>query len=259
MENMKRYELIKKDYIPVITSSGVSYGGSQQWFSDQLTKSKEARIHHNGCGLIAASDLFLYWQSTMKTMPQAISASQTFEEDGRILKEHYMTFVRYLGDRYIYILPKLGIPYFELVTTIQSYAWLHQLPFKVKCAYLINERAFLLKIIKMLKADIPVILFIGSPFPSVLYMTLLKNKEAGVTFYTEEQGSYTPVYTGVRAHYVTITGVIINKEASNKKDKVMLKIASWGETYYISYYEYCKYEMHYKADIQGGIIEICTV
>lgn len=266
MEQVKYYELSQKEYVPILNEGKTSYGGRQQWFSDRLPKSKEARTHLYGCGVIAASDLFMYWAMTMPYKKE-YSALRVLEKDGKLLKKNYMSFVEYVRDKYVYILPKVGVPNLELLLAVNRYMLFHQIPYKAQLSYLMDERKLLGQIIEMIKNDLPVIMLIGMPFPNVLYHTILKNREIGVPFYelqkkqaADQEALEEPVFklrtNYVKGHYVVITGVIINKQAKEKKEKVMLKISSWGQEYYMSYYEYCKYEIKYGVDIQGSILYI---
>lgn len=258
MEKVKRYELSRKNYISVLDEKKTSYGGSQQWFAKELKRTKQSMTHTHGCGVIATSDLFLYWAMTLP-YNKGYSVNVLLEKEGHLLKENYMTFIEYVRDTYVPILPIVGVPNIELIAAINSYTLFHHIPYKARLGYLLDEKKLLMQIIEMIKNDLPVILLIGVPFPNMLYHTLLKDKKVGVTFYEKwqkDKETYREVMHHIKGHYVTITGVIINKEAESKREKVMLRISSWGKEYYISYYEYCKYEIKYGVDIQGSIVRI---
>lgn len=256
---IKVYELSKREYVPVTCENEVSYGGRQQWFSDKIVASKATRLHKYGCGVIALADLFMYLSCTRSYIRQS-SALESLEKDGKLLKENYLSYVEYIRDKYVYVLPKLGVPNVELIVAANRYFITHQMPYLAKMGYLIDQRVLLQNMITMLQKDLPVILLIGRPFPRVIYQNVLKCKKVGVTFYeqrkSDEGYSYVPASTNVEGHYVVVTEILIDKEARQKRDKVMLKISSWGKIYYMSYYEYCKYVMRYGTSLQGSIIHI---
>lgn len=261
---IRKYELSQEMYVPVIGENGKSYGGKQEWFSKRLPRSKKAWLHQYGCGVIAGADLFMYLTMTTPYKREC-SAFKTLEKDGTLLKAHYMDFVEYVRESYIPIIPKVGVPNWVLIMAINSYLLLHQMPYKASLGYLVNETKLLTQIIKMIKKDLPVILLIGTPFPPILYKRVLKNKKIGVPFYERSESkhfnqegeiTYKVAHPPVTGHYVTVTGVIINKAAQDKRDKVMLKISSWGKLYYMSFYEYCQYEIKYGVDFQGSIVSL---
>lgn len=190
----------------------------------------------------------------------ASSAFRTLEKDGNLIKDSYMNFVEYVSEQYVYILPKVGIPNFELIVAINRYLLTHQMGYKAALGYLTDERKLLQKMITMLQKDLPVILLIGMPFPQLLHHIMWNKRKVGINFYTRSQGvdgvSYKAAITCVKGHFVVVTGILIDSEAKEKQYKVMLRISSWGKEYYVSYYEYCKYEMKYGVDLQGSIIHI---
>lgn len=259
MIHIKVYALSKKDYVPVTYENEVSYGGRQQWFSDKIVASKATRLNKYGCGVIALADLFMYLSCTRSYIKHS-SALETLEKDGKLHREDYLSYVEYIRDKYIYILPKLGVPNIELIVATNRYFISHQMPYLAKMGYLIDQRALLQNMITMLQKDLPVILLIGRPFLGVVYQNVLKHKKVGMTFYEQRKSgegySYVPASTSIEGHYVVVTQVLIDKEAEHKKDKVMLKISSWGRSYYLSYYEYCKYVMKNGTSLQGSIIQI---
>jgi len=209
--------------------------------------------------VIAASDLFMYW-AMERPYKETSSAFRTLEKDGNLLKDNYMNFVEYISEQYVYVLPKVGIPNFELIVAVNRYLLMHHMGYKATLGYLTDERKLLKKMITMLQKDLPVILLIGMPFPQLLHHTIWSKKKVGINFYTqtEEKGviSYKIANTAVKGHFVVVTGILIDSEAKEKQYKVMLRISSWGKEYYVSYYEYCKFEMKYGVDLQGSIIHI---
>lgn len=255
----KRYELSREFYVGIKGTDRLYYGGRQQWFATKLSGSRQDRIHHYGCGLMAASDLFMYWTMAHSFNKQS-PAVDALEKEGTLLQKDYMDFVQYIRERYLYVIPKLGVPNIALLLAINSYALCHHIPYKAHLSYVINERKALRKIVHMIKSDLPVILLIGMPVPPILYEKLHKDKKIGIPFYKrkEESGkiTYTVADPHVKGHYVTIIGIVIHQEAQASKEKVMLKISSWGEVYYISWLEYCQYEMRHGIELQGSFISL---
>ena len=115
-----------------------------------------------------------------------------------------------------------------------------------------KKRAKTLKrIVSQVKKNRPVILSIG---PKVLgkvdeskkVLVYQKGDSTLISFskvykgYNEEKKKNE--YKNIYDHYVTVTGVIINKQS----DTIKLQISSWGEKYYIDFGEICKYVDFYK-------------
>lgn len=219
-----------------------------------------SRIALYGCGIIATSDLFLYLTIT-RPYKKASLAFKAVDKKGNLLREKYLEFVSQVNKQYVYVFPKVGIPNIELVIALNRYFFDHQMEYKARLGYLTDEKKLLQKMIMMLQRDLPIILLIGMPMPQLLYHTVWSKKNIGIPFYTQIKEkdiiSYKVATSSlVKGHFVVVTGILIDKEATDKKYKVMLRISSWGKEYYMSYYEYCQFEMKYGVSLQGSIIHI---
>lgn len=129
--------------------------------------------------------------------------------------------------------------------------------------YLGNRKGMLSKIVKSIEKGNPVILN-QLDIPGLLY-NYISNAE-----YSEEMIGF-PLYTlscnfddygkgiiGVpdkwnvmTAHYVTITGIILDRESENE----WLRVQSWGEQYYILFNDFCNYN-DYLDWAEGTIVVI---
>lgn len=253
-KQIKKFELRHDEYIVVEDRGSKSYGGNQQWFSQRLGYGRAARTHRAGCGLIALSDLFLYWGKHLDEFGEGAPGAQLVAEAGKLNKEDYMAYVEHIRDHYVGILTRRGMLDLQLILTVNYYCLRHRIPYKAYWKGCMDDRSMLKEICRMLKEDIPVVLLISSPFPGELYKILFKNKKVGIPFYKKERnGTFTVVYPKINSHYITVTGAYIDKTAQ-KKEKVMLRISSWGTEYYISYYEYCKYVFKHGVDIESRIL-----
>ena len=109
----------------------------------------------------------------------------------------------------------------------------------------LNDITMLKRIKKSLEANQPIILMIGYTSPVIFS----RWQKVGIPFYKqvrnigsirqkkdEPYAHYEMIKTGVFGHFVTITGIVIDEKAEIASQHIMLRIASWGEEFYISYH-----------------------
>lgn len=188
---------LRSPYLSVTTPNGSSYGGSQTWFSDAL-------IHDYGCGLIAAHDLFHYFNPTQET---TFSTIETYQQSVRKLRPFFP------------ILPRLGMNGLMLMIGLNLLFLLNRMP--ERAIWHIGYRNTGREIADLLHQDLPVILSIGNNFP------LVWKKDRLSLYQKNAHGDFVKT-SSVRAHYVTVTGI----------EHGWLRISSWGQEWYINWSEY---------------------
>lgn len=249
---IKEYSLKKKMYVPIKTGGGRSYGGRQQWFSKEIKGVKDLKAyftHFNGCGVIALSDLFFYLAMTLPN-GKATRAGTFIEAYGNVNKEQYMAFVEVIREEYARIYGSCGTFAWELSQAINSYCKDNELMVKSHFEIGLSQLHMLRKMQQQLENNYPIILMIGQSSPVVLS----KFRKVGIPFFRQRRirdnkwskevkpyAEYRVAEKNVYGHFVMVTGIIIDEQASWSSQRIMLRIASWGEEYYISYEHYCKY------------------
>lgn len=239
---------LKKSYISILHQDKWSYGGSQMWFDNKT-------LHGYGCGLIAAADLLLYLGEEKLPCVAAQEAECACDEaankaenacgeaagkaEGEYSEVAYMEYIERLRRRFT-VLPRLGMPGWLLAFQL----WLYFLGKRHFCRiwWGCSVRKRDAAIVKMLRADIPVILSIGPNFPFIW------GKHKVRLYRKAENGSY--VYEqSTNAHYVTVTGI----------DREWYRISSWGKEYYISRREYAEYVRKHSLGLYSNIchIDLC--
>lgn len=267
VSQVKKYELTRTMYVPIKIGVSRSYGGRQQWFSKEIKELKNLKAyftHMNGCGVIALSDLFLY---LAMTLPQGreTQASQFLDTHGNITKEQYMAFVELVRDKYARIYASCGTFAWQLSRGMNTYFRDHNLPLKAHFEIGLSKLNLLSQMQQMLNNNYPILLMIGQSSPVVLS----KLREIGIPFFKkskrnkkklmhgeEAYNDYEIVERNVYGHFVMVTGIIIDEKANWASQRIMLRIASWGEEYYISYEHYCYYMKQISKPWLCGIISI---
>lgn len=249
MSKVTKYELSRRRYITIRNEYRRSYGGNQQWFPKESESINDKLIHDYGCGVIAITDLFLYWAITMPNGKKTLAA-RYLDENNRITKENYMAFVEVVRKKYAFIFGSAGTFGMQLERAINMYARANCITYKAKLDVGLKDLTMLQSMKKMLEDDQPVILMLGHTSP-VVFSRLRKK---GVPFFkqtrildplSKKQNSpyahYEIARRNVFGHFITITGIIIDDKSEIASQNVMLRITSWGEEYYISYHHLRQY------------------
>ena len=265
MSKIKEYGLLlQKQYISVQDQGNASYGGNQEWFPKKGRGLKSSLIHHYGCGVIALTDLFLYWALTLKDGKDTL-AGQYIDEHGKITKEKYMALVEEVRTKYAFIFGRAGTFAFQLTMAINRYIRENHIDHEAKLDLGLGDLTMLKRIQTMLNSNQPVILMIGHSFPILNFSKIKK----GVPFYRQRLGmsskvkgqhepyaKYELVKKGAFGHFVTITDMIIDEHPEHTHEHIMLKITSWGNEYYISYHHLRRYINTYSTPYLSAIITI---
>lgn len=267
MDQMKRYELKRRMYLPIKNGPLRSYGGRQQWFSKEVAGIKDLKsyfTHTNGCGVIALCDLFFYLALTYPGGKKT-AAGQKLDAYGNITKEQYMDFVGDIRDQYAMIYGGCGTFGWEIAHAVNEYCKDNEIGIKAKFESGLSELKLLKKIQDMLIRNCPVILMIGQSHP----VPLSKIKKAGIPFFKQKQTGYKGIShqnqtyatyeiaeKAVYGHFVMITGIIVDNQAQWASQRIMLRISSWGEEYYISYDHYCQFMKRISRPWLCGIISL---
>ncbi|HHX61617.1 MAG TPA: hypothetical protein GX707_13050 [Epulopiscium sp.] len=113
----------------------------------------------------------------------------------------------------------------------------------------------LVRIQNMLENDIPVIFSVGPNTPNLagdVTINLYDQLKKGELGYDDNSDLNQYEYnTRTNGHYMTITGLIIDRNA-NSENRIMLCVSSWGNKYYINYKEYREYRDY--IDNVGGTL-----
>ena len=245
-----KIELANSSYVPILRDSTVFYGGNQMWFSDDNKRSKDYIICHYGCGTIATADLFLYLAIKSDLYRNGVTESVLQGTDSAYYKD-YMSYVRKVNAYYTKTKRYIAVLGPRIAYAFNSYARTYRFKLRARWKLGLSYYDMLASIEEMLSRDIPIILSIGPNTPF-----LWKNN--GISFYTknviDEADRYHPVKSNVNSHYVTVTGIYNN--LTDCKEKIMLRISSWGKLYYINYNEYRDYIDNHGDSLTSSMIYI---
>lgn len=268
MSNVKRYDLKRRRYIAIRNQNSLSYGGSQEWFPKEVGTAKEWTMHEYGCGVVAVADLFLYWATTLKNGEETWAA-QYIEKYGTLTKETYMTYLKEVRERYVTIFPPLGTFGFQLSMVINRYAKENHIPYEANLDLSLNDLTMLKRMEEMLEHNLPIILMIGISMPMIPGFLSHGRKKKGLPFYTQKPpimpvgkqyqkpyARYELAKKGVFSHFVVITGIIVDEQAENASEHIMLKISSWGNEYYVSYHHLRYYINEISSPFLSAIISL---
>ncbi len=255
-------ELLNPAYVPIITATSTSYGGSQMWFTSKNWFSKEYLIHNYGCHTIAASDLLLYLSLRSRSLRSPIT-DLALQGSDTIYDDNYKMYVHEIYQKYTKTLRYFPIPGPKLALAINTYADTFHIGYKAYWKWTLSYYDMYERMDEMLFYDIPIILSIGPNTPNLW-------GKKGITFYQryevssqsppkdpasqEKQYRYQPVIGGVHGHYITVTGMIKDPIARN----IMLRISSWGKQYYMNYEEYREYIEETGGTFTSSIVYIRT-
>lgn len=265
MGTIKQRGIQRRSYVEIKDDRGRnSYGGNQGWFSKEEGTLKEKWMSQYGCGVVAITDLFLYWAMTRVEAKESF-VSKYIGEHYVILKEDYMKLLEEIRNRYAFIFGKAGTFGFELALGINRYNKDNQLPFVARLNMGFNSVTMLRQIEDSLKMNQPIILMIGKANPNFLRW----GDKIGIPFYKQirnirsakisERGAfarYELAKEGVGGHFVTITGMLIDEKANYAHEHIMLRISSWGEEYYISYHHLRTYIHSISSPYLSALITI---
>ena len=252
--NLRNQTVSQKGYISVTdtTDGSISYGGSQMWFdgTDFMGNMQNYLIHYFGCGLIAFNDFMQYRNNIMsleKTdyMNRVRTANISLPIVGTGLTG---------GNDFRYGIGANGLSIIYSIN-VQSATQGDSILATWEWTQTDEEQLSMIK--NMISNDIPVILSMGPRLTfdanasnGVIFnkITVPSAPYQGYTFKDSGEGS-------VKAHYVTVTGVLIDKISSN----IMLRISSWGSEYYINYAEYRNYCIESNSGIASGLVNIQSI
>lgn len=234
------------------------------WFTSPSIQ--DFMIQNYGCGLIAFTDMLAY-----QVTPQNFIFN----------KNDYMEFV-YNGNKAlpltgiptsinltipvinkpIEIEPGIGAPGPQIAATLNSCYTAGNMNYYAYWDCCLDDDTMLEEIEGMIDRDIPVIMSIGPHLQDPL-------SDPGISFYnlnfpgdalyditrTEEPYQFVESdQKNVSGHYFTVTGIFIDNISTTRK--IMLRISSWGEEYYIDYSEYRTYISNHGDQLTSSIIKI---
>ena len=213
---------------PSVDREGGSYGGSQLW-------SEQSNIRRCGCGLVAGTDLLLYLHRTRPDCQSTLFRGVPAE--GLISQRRYRLVTERVERAYLPLLPMLGMNGWMLTVGLNRHFRKEESALRSRWG--VWEGRLRGAIAEMLERDIPVILSIGTNFPKLW-------QDQRVQFYIKKtSGAYHSV-CGVKAHFVTITGM----------DERWLRVSSWGKEYYVDFWEFARYVKKHSNSLFSNIVYI---
>lgn len=252
---------LKNDYILIDEggdSHNISFGGYQGWFEDGTDKGDF--ISHQGCGLIAASDLILYLSRKDKKFSTQLT--DLVPKTDYISLEDYKKFVLafdalYIRLKWYYPFGIGGINTFDRLKTSKLNDYFEDNYINLKANWGWVENAYFEKIIDnkpslraerikgMIANDIPAIISAGSGAGIGKYDIDTADSSLGKgVVYRKKEGV-------IHNHYFTVTGIIEDKIKFEKgeSDYCMYEISSWGQKYYVSEIEIRCYSLPISTNV----------
>ena len=229
------------EYIMIRDEEEQSCGGNQLWLS-------ESRLSSYGCGVIAVSDIILYFfyhDSIMEELfcsflsKQGINLSKN--QHGILDKETYCHYIELMEMSYFPINPLVkGVTGIRLMKGFNQCAEQFGIPYFATWA--VPKKEILTYLQGMLQAEMPVLLSIGPNAPSIW-------RDIKIPFYKKEaEGKYQKEGM-INSHYVTVVGVELSTD-----EVPMLAVSSWGKKYYLNWQEYQDYVKKYSWTYFNNIL-----
>ncbi|MCR5129324.1 MAG: C39 family peptidase [Lachnospiraceae bacterium] len=198
-----------------------------------------------GCGVVAMSDLELYFtqqNSGYKAPHQSINYN---ESDGLISKSDYMDYAEYNRD-FVYKLLAHPVSYvggvapWDMENEMGYYLKENGYPYQsVNWEPTSNSNLLIQKIKAMIDNGIPVVFSYDDSEPLFMYGSIEQAKTAS----EEAFDNY------CRSHYMTIIGYTKYLKEDGKTYGYILKIVSWGNIYYVNYDQYTKTWLDFTSNI----------
>ena len=241
-------------YVPIteykadkVTVGKVYYGGNQSWFSNYNGKQGK-KIQTNGCGAIAALDVFLYFALNGVIYTSDINKYFLEIDNGIIKYEEYIDWVLYwtepeklLSYKQYEVFGAWGSTvvrwfnrYYDTEFIENSGVIRHPKFEDFSYVYMSDYRKSVIQknIIDMIKRNIPVMILIG---PNILgdELPIYKIIDPSDTSFDTSDISIIQLSENQKTdkHWLTITEFIVD-DVTNKK---YIKVQSWGDVYYLDY------------------------
>ena len=213
----------------IMREQTIIHGGNQSWLPKKY-------VQKSGCGLIAGTDLLLYFSRYKKGCRTELFGE--LPSDGTpVSSEVYSRLTDRMRKRFFPVLPGLGMSGWALMVGVNLYFLRFHLSLRA-CWRPAGPKLWK-HMEEMLSKNIPVPMAIGQniPFPWTNHR---------LAFYMKKtDGTYAEVCR-VKAHFVTVTGM----------DDSWLRITSWGRGYYINRKEYEEYIKKYSSMLVCGILTV---
>ena len=230
-------------YVKIVNGAQNSYGGSQMWFAPNETARGSKRLTGGGCGLIAMSDFPLYWGRQNRNLcPGLVKALLENEAPD---KEPYMRYVRTIDRNFLPVLPAVGVNGFQLSLAMNLFFLRNKLPLRASWKCFLSSPGMLGRMTEMLQNDLPVIFSVGPNTPWIF-------GKKSIGMYKPENNGELKKVDQVSRHYVMLTGIA----AGPKAGQTLLKISSWGRSYFLDYDEYREYVRKTGDTITSSMIYI---
>ena len=253
-------------YLNIVDKNGdFTDAGNQNWWEvktnnkdktvENFIRDMNSRLWHMGCGVIAMTDLEIYLaQKNAYRFTYPLYTEEFNEETdapsydpntGCMDRDEYMSYVEY-NSLYKYGLTAVvqyltGVYPWNMESGIREFMirngdenkYVLWAPYTLQCAT--DERIAVAEQMElMLSRNIPVVL---------AYYTNDSDKELSVYRSVDEAKNRKAQYVKpekVSGHYMTVIGLVKYLNAEGTSYNYIMKVASWGEIYYINYQDYSK-------------------
>lgn len=233
VSDVKVYEL--NDFLPIKTEDDTAYGGNQGWWKD-----KDENIDSSGCGLIAGTNVLLYWLRTSERENEFLKDRQNLLNE-TVDKEAFMSFTTEVNKR-IRVINGFGLIGLQISRGMKKFSEKNALYLDsdwITRVFRKNSEKQLQNVVKrQLKKGYPSILSLGAPLGE--YLHIKSTKEIDKVQLYLSKGSYIEYEKSDKSfydHYVTITGLVIDKQKGSSK----FIVSSWGKKYFVDIAECFQY------------------
>lgn len=255
ISDVKVYEL--KDFVPVMHTVKdkkenyvltKSYGGDQEWMQYDGKK-----YSSKGCGLIANTNVVLHWLREHNKNNICFRDKQAIQREV-MYKSEYLEFARLMA-KYTYVGGTLGSLGHHIRDGLREFSITYDMPLKtyeVRSVFMKNPKEILQKLLrKRLKNKYASILGIGAPLVAYFPGGKDVDKDNKLKMYRSTQ-AYVKFEEANKLydHFVTVTGMVINKQEKNTK----LIVSSWGKKFFVDLDECYKYANNYGDHITCDLI-----
>lgn len=239
INDVKVYEI--KDFLPINASNGISYGGDQRWW-----EGKDEDIKSYGCGLIAGTNVLLHWLRTSERGNKYLENQQNLLN--KILDQKiFMSFAEKVNGE-ISVITDFGTVGPQISIGIRRFSKKNDLNLDsdwVGRVFLKNSiKSLQRKIKNKIEKNMPTVLSLGAPLGDYLNLNGAKVEDKDkVKMYVKKDSfvEYEETDNFFYNHYVTVTGLVIDKQVNASK----FIVSSWGKQYFVEMAECFQYA-HYQ-------------
>ncbi len=218
---------LKDPYPGIERSSGATFGGSQRML-------KSAVLQRCGCAVIAAVDMVRYLH-LYHSFGHTLFFTGISQAVHLPLAVYDLCAMR-MQRNFMPVLYPVGVTIFSLTAGLNRYFRKYHVP--LEASWGTAKRELWSEIENMLQENLPVILAIGRPVTGLW-------TDEGLPLY-RYKGNQMVKATCVKAHYVSVVAISDH----------WMKIATWGQDYYISRSEFSAYRDRKSLNLLCNIVRL---